>query len=55
MRQHHAEIINSQPVEVEPTLPLVQLTGQWGGRRPKAGDRVLDGRLWNQFPDPVTA
>jgi protein gp37 len=24
---------------------------QWGGRTPKAGGRLLDGRLWNQFPD----
>jgi len=23
---------------------------QWGGRTPKAGGRVLDGRLWDQFP-----
>lgn len=24
---------------------------QWGGRTPKAGGRLLDGREWNQFPD----
>jgi protein gp37 len=24
---------------------------QWGGRTPKAAGRLLDGRLWNQFPD----
>jgi protein gp37 len=24
---------------------------QWGGRTPKAGGRLLDGRLWNQYPD----
>lgn len=23
---------------------------QWGGRTPKSGGRVLDGRLWNQMP-----
>jgi protein gp37 len=23
---------------------------QWGGRSPKAGGRLLDGREWNQFP-----
>ena len=23
---------------------------QWGGRTPKAGGRVLDGRQWDQFP-----
>ena len=23
---------------------------QWGGRTPKAGGRVLDGRTWDQFP-----
>jgi protein gp37 len=23
---------------------------QWGGRSPKAGGRLLDGKLWNQFP-----
>ncbi len=23
---------------------------QWGGRTPKAGGRLLDGREWNQFP-----
>jgi protein gp37 len=25
---------------------------QWGGFRPKAGGRQLDGREWNQFPAP---
>jgi len=26
---------------------------QWGGRSPKAGGRLLEGREWNQFPlDP---
>jgi protein gp37 len=24
---------------------------QWGGRTPKAGGRVLDGRTWDQMPD----
>jgi protein gp37 len=24
---------------------------QWGGRTPKAGGRVLDGRTWNEMPD----
>jgi protein gp37 len=24
---------------------------QWGGRTPKAGGRVLDGRLWDEMPD----
>ena len=24
---------------------------QWGGRRAKSGDRVLDGTVWDQFPD----
>jgi protein gp37 len=23
---------------------------QWGGRSPKAGGRLLDGREWNEFP-----
>jgi protein gp37 len=23
---------------------------QWGGRSPKAGGRLLEGREWNQFP-----
>ena len=23
---------------------------QWGGRTPKAGGRLLEGREWNQFP-----
>jgi protein gp37 len=23
---------------------------QWGGRTPKAGGRVLDGRIWDQIP-----
>jgi protein gp37 len=25
---------------------------QWGGRTPKAGGRELDGRTWDQYPDP---
>lgn len=24
---------------------------QWGGRTPKAGERVLDGRIWDEGPD----
>ncbi len=24
---------------------------QWGGRTPKSGGRLLDGRTWDQFPD----
>jgi protein gp37 len=29
---------------------------QWGGRSPKTGGRLLDGREWNQFPNaPQTA
>jgi protein gp37 len=24
---------------------------QWGGRTPKAGGRLLDGRLWNEYPE----
>lgn len=24
---------------------------QWGGRSPKAGGRLLDGRTWDEFPD----
>src|SRR5438132_97692 len=24
---------------------------QWGGRTPKAGGRVLDGRTWDEFPN----
>lgn len=26
---------------------------QWGGFRPKSGGRELDGRTWDQFPDPA--
>ena len=25
---------------------------QWGGRTPKAGGRLLDGRTWDQYPQP---
>jgi protein gp37 len=28
---------------------------QWGGRTPKAGGRLLDGRTWDQFPSVPTA
>lgn len=28
---------------------------QWGGRTPKAGGRVLDGREWNEYPVELTA
>jgi protein gp37 len=28
---------------------------QWGGRTPKAGGRVLDGRTWDQMPEPAGA
>jgi protein gp37 len=27
---------------------------QWGGRRPKTGGRELDGRAWDQMPQPAT-
>jgi protein gp37 len=26
---------------------------QWGGRTPKAGGRQLEGRTWDEMPDPV--
>lgn len=26
---------------------------QWGGRTPKAGGRILDGRTWDEFPNVV--
>lgn len=25
---------------------------QWGGRTPKAGGRILDGRIWDEYPKP---
>ncbi|MFF4020753.1 DUF5131 family protein [Streptomyces sp. NPDC001843] len=28
---------------------------QWGGRTPKAGGRLLEGRTWDQMPLPVAA
>jgi len=28
---------------------------QWGGRTPKAGGRLLDGREWNEYPVPLSA
>jgi len=28
---------------------------QWGGRTPKAGGRDLDGRTWDDIPEPVSA
>ncbi len=28
---------------------------QWGGRTPKAGGRLLDGRTWDEFPAPLPA
>lgn len=28
---------------------------QWGGRSPKSGGRLLEGREWNQFPTPLPA
>ena len=26
---------------------------QWGGRTPKAGGRMLDGRTWDEWPMPL--
>lgn len=26
---------------------------QWGGRTPKSGGRILDGRTWDEFPDSL--
>lgn len=26
---------------------------QWGGRTPKAGGRLLEGRVWDQYPQPA--
>jgi protein gp37 len=28
---------------------------QWGGRTPKAGGRELDGRTWDEFPQPTAS
>jgi hypothetical protein len=53
LRQRHAEIINSQQPGVEPLRQMVQSTVQHvGGRTPKAGGRLLDGRTWDQMPKP---
>ncbi len=27
---------------------------QWGGFRPKSGGRALDGREWDEFPEPIS-
>jgi len=27
---------------------------QWGGRTPKVGGRLLDGRTWDEYPEPVS-
>ncbi len=27
---------------------------QWGGRTPKAGGRLLDGKTWNEMPEQLT-
>ena len=27
---------------------------QWGGFKPKSGGRVLDGREWDEFPEPIS-
>jgi protein gp37 len=24
---------------------------QWGGRTPKSGGRIIDGRMWDEFPE----
>ncbi|MGE3672576.1 MAG: DUF5131 family protein [Polyangiaceae bacterium] len=26
---------------------------QWGGRTPKSGGRILDGRVWDEYPQPL--
>jgi protein gp37 len=28
---------------------------QWGGRTPKSGGRLLEGREWNDYPQPLSA
>ncbi len=28
---------------------------QWGGRTPRVGGRLLDGRIWEQYPEPMGA
>jgi len=28
---------------------------QWGGKTPKSGGRILDGRTWDEYPQQVTA
>jgi protein gp37 len=28
---------------------------QWGGRTPKAGGRLLQGEVWNEFPARLSA
>ncbi len=35
-----------------PVAQMVQSTVQWGGPTPKAGGRQLDGRTWDQMPQP---
>jgi protein gp37 len=31
-------------------VPVAFFFKQWGGRSPKSGGRLLEGREWNQFP-----
>jgi protein gp37 len=28
---------------------------QWGGRTPKSGGRILDGRTWDEMPEVLPA
>jgi hypothetical protein len=54
MRHRHADIINNRRAGVESSRQLVQSTGQWGGRTPKALGRELDGQLWDEMPNGPT-
>lgn len=38
------------PPDRQPVDQMVQSTAQWGGRTPKTGGRLLDGRTWDQYP-----
>jgi protein gp37 len=38
------------PPQGHQSAQIVQSTVQWGGRTPKAGGRMLDGRVWDEMP-----
>ena len=44
-------LVSEGQISLDEGVPFI--FKQWGGRTPKAGGRVLEGRTWEEIPEPA--